>query len=332
MSDAVVFLHDPDREMLHNHSVRLLRDVHGIESVGLELRAFENRNELLAEIAGERRPSLALVDLQQDDRRDLNYRGHRIIETIRYHERLWRDCRPLAFSVHSRTNVLRLVEDHGAYGFIARNVLDTATDVGFAGQLRAQLLRPASGARREAECHVLPHGYVLGDLHVDDRCVVEEIGRVFHRTRDFNKNQWMVLRYAAENVGPNAIATFIHEEFGIDGSGPVEYLQDKLKLRYRTAGRPDLRAAALDLFQRLPHKRHVPDDGLSLKLLPRLRDLQDQPIGLLMKAGYLDEEARQTYFGLSVGIRGWISCDRLVREAEVDRAAGEVDERERGAG
>jgi len=30
--------------------------------------------------------------------------------------------------------------------------------------------------------------------------------------------------------------------------------------------------------------------------------------------------------GLSVGIRGWISCDRLVREAEVDRAAGEVDE------
>jgi len=35
---------------------------------------------------------------------------------------------------------------------------------------------------------------------------------------------------------------------------------------------------------------------------------------------------------LSVGIRGWISCDRLVWEAEVDRAAGEVDERERGAG
>jgi hypothetical protein len=297
-ADAVVFLHDPDPQMLENHCVPLLRQVHGIEVAGLELRPFQNRNELLAAIAAERRPSVALVDLQQDDRRDLNYRGHRIIETIRHHELLWRGCRPFAFSVHARADVLRLVEDHGAYGLIARNALDIGTDVGFPAQLREQLRRPARGPTQAVACQLLPTGHALDDLPVDDARTVEEIGKVFYRARDLNENQWMVLRYAAENVGATAIAAFIHQEFGIDGANPVEYLQTKLKLQYRVAGRPDLRAAALDLFQRLPHKRQMPDDGLSLRLLPRLRDLQDQPMGRLMNAGFLDAEARTTYLNV----------------------------------
>ena len=157
---------------------------------------------------------------------------------------------------------------------------------------------------------------------MDDRAIIEEIGKVFNRTRDLNENQWMVLRYAAENVGPSAIAAFIHEEFGIDGASPVEYLQDKLKLQYRTAGRPDLRAAALDLLQRLPHKRHVPDDGLSLKLLPRLRDLQQQPFGPLMNAGFLDDEARQTYFG----VLGAIDTRALGNNAGADHNRAQIRE------
>src|SRR4051812_22180376 len=144
MPEGVIFIHDPDPGMLHKHSVPLLRE-YRVEEGGLDLRAFENRNELLAAIAAEQRPSLALVDLQHDDWRDLNYSGHRIIETIRYHPSLWQTCRPLAFTVHAVPQVLALVARHGAYGMIAQSKLDAALDVDLCGQLREQLRRPAVG-------------------------------------------------------------------------------------------------------------------------------------------------------------------------------------------
>jgi len=72
--DTVAFVFDVDRAMLENQTLQGL-ERYGLEQAGIELRGFTNRNGLLAAIASETSPSVALVDLQLDDRFDHNWSG-----------------------------------------------------------------------------------------------------------------------------------------------------------------------------------------------------------------------------------------------------------------
>lgn len=293
MPDAVIFVHDRDPDLLFNHCVPLLTGRYALEEHGFEVRANPNRNAFLAEIAAERRQSVALVDLQLDDRRDHNYSGHRIIETIRRHRLLSHACRPLAFTVHAYPRIVTLVEQHGAWGLLARAPLDGMQPADLAGQLHSLLRKPTVGAEAVIPMSILPHGFEVREVLQDQRHLIDAIGKVFSRKRDLNPKQWMVLRYVADKLEDTAIDRFIHEEFGVSGGKIVEELKGKLRLEYKQYG-PDLRQAAQDLFLQFPHKRPVPTDALSLRLLQHLDELQKRDLSRLRREGYLDDAAWQT--------------------------------------
>ena len=88
--------------------------LHGVESVG----RFGNRIDLFEAIAASTEPLVALIDLQSDDKLDNNFSGHRVIETIRRHPVLARRCRPVAYTVHARRDVIDLAHRHGALAVI----------------------------------------------------------------------------------------------------------------------------------------------------------------------------------------------------------------------
>jgi CheY-like chemotaxis protein len=297
-ADTVAFVFDVDRAMLENQTLPGLRH-HGLEEHGIELRPYTNRNTLLAAIAREPRPSVALVDLQLDERFDHNWSGHRIIETIRCHPALRRNCRPLALTIHSRPAIRRLVEAHGGYGIVCRGEIDRGAEFDLAGMLRLQSRRSAWGPEREVTCEVIPNEKALGEIH-DTEAEAKElraVQRIFERTRTLNEKQWMAMRYFAVNLDHISVAQLLEVRFRDlkDGGSVVEGLQKALRPVYRQHG-PDVYRASLDLFEAVPDKRPIPTLELSFNELPRLnwiRDMKAGELAELSRIGFLDEEAEK---------------------------------------
>jgi hypothetical protein len=204
--DAVVFLFDPDEQMLANHSLPLLRDDFMLSDHDLELKPFSNRNDLLSAVAAEQRPSLALIDLQLDDRRDQNWSGHRIIETVRLHPALWRTCRPMAFTVHVNEDICRLLQEHGAWGVVCRRLLEVPAEdrsrLRFPDRIRQVLLLPTVAPDGQQERFwVMPDGAeTLAGDDGGNGLLLRAIARIFNRKADLSRQQWMILRYYADGA------------------------------------------------------------------------------------------------------------------------------------
>jgi hypothetical protein len=296
--DATVtaFVFDVDVAMLENQTLPGLRS-YGLEERGIAVRPFTNRNELLRAIASERRPSVALVDLQLDERFDHNWSGHRIIETIRFHPLLRVNCRPLALTIYARPAIHRLVEAHGGYAIVCRGEIDGSADFDLAGMLRAQARRPAWGPGHDVGCDVIPSTDAIDEMHSAETEAKElrEVQRIFRRRQTLNERQWMALRYFAVPLDGVSIGSLLSLEFHVNGATVIEGLQSALLPAYRTHG-PDLRRAALDLFEALPDRRPVPTLELSFNELPRLswiRDMSGADLRELKKLGFLDTRAEE---------------------------------------
>jgi hypothetical protein len=309
-ADTAAFVFDVDAAMLENQTLPGLRR-YGLDRYGIELVAHTNRNELLAAIAREQRPSVALVDLQLNDRFDHNWSGHRIIETIRCHPMLRRNCRPLALTVHSRPPIARLVEAHGGYGMVCRGEIDRGASFDLAGMLREQSRRGPRGPDDEVAFAVIPDEDALSEMH-DTEAEGKElrvVQRVFDRKRTLNDKQWMALRYLAVPLDSTSVAELLQAHFRDlrDGGSVIELLQRALRPTYRQHG-PDLYRAALDLLQAVPEKRPIPTVELSFDELPRLtwiRDLRSVELEELLRIGYLDEIAQRVLRHVITAPDGW---------------------------
>jgi hypothetical protein len=292
----VAFVFDTDRTMLDSMTLPGLRR-YRLEEQGIELRDFDNRNALLGAIAAEQRPSVALIDLQLDERFDHNWSGHRLIETIRHHPHLRAHCRPLALTIYARPAIRSLVEAHGGYAIVCRGEIDRSADFDLAAQLRAHAARPAWGPDRATTCEVIPDDAALGEVHLAEAESRElsAVQRIFDRRRPLNEKQWMAMRYFAVDLDATSVADLLEVRFPDlrDGGSVVEGLQAALRPTYRQHG-PDLYRAALDLFSALPHRRPIPTLELSFEELPRLtwiRDMRGDRLRELRRVGYRDERA-----------------------------------------
>jgi DNA-binding NarL/FixJ family response regulator len=170
---------------------------------GMELREHSDRNALLASIAAGPPPSLALIDLQADERRDQDYSGHRIIETIRYHPDLASRCQPLAFTVHARDSVVELARTAGAYGLISKEDLelmaDRVAELGLAGQLREILASPALDRTVAAPFRLIPGE--IGRLEDEDEIDARVRRRFRIEPGAYAKRYfWDLVRYLADGI------------------------------------------------------------------------------------------------------------------------------------
>jgi DNA-binding NarL/FixJ family response regulator len=272
---------------------------------GLELREHGDRNSLLASIAAEPGPSLALIDLQADERLDQDYSGHRIIETIRYHPELASRCRPLAFTVHARESVVELARAAGAYGLISKEDLelpeDRVAELDLAGQLRDILAAPALDRTVVAPFRLIPGevGRVEDEDEIDAR-----VRRYFradpgaHSKRYF----WDLVRYLADGIDKASIAHWIAEDYDVSERAVMHDIEEMGRFastRYRTRG-PQLTELSRDLLVDCPSKRRPPTPDVTIRMLHRLaevRHLAHDPE--VVKASWIDAEALQAVRRLS---------------------------------
>jgi hypothetical protein len=280
------------------HATWLL-GIHGLwaPTSGMLLREHSARNALLASIASEPGPSLALIDLQADERLDQDYSGHRIIEIIRYNPELASRCRPLAFTVHARESVAELARTAGAYGLISKEHLevtpDRAAQLDVAGQLREILASPALDRTVSAPFRLIP-----GEIsQVDDADEID--ARVRSRFRAVpgahaKRYFWDVVRYLADGIDKASIARWIAADFDVSESvvtHEIEQMGQFAATRYRTRG-VQLTDLARDLLVDCPSKRPRPTPDLTIRTLHRLaevRHLARDPD--VVTASWVDAEA-----------------------------------------
>jgi hypothetical protein len=284
-----IYLYDEDASDLRTAERQLSR--YGIDQT--LMRSFCNRIDLFEAIDARESVAVALIDLQSDERSDSNYSGHRLIETIRRHDRLRERCAPIAYTVHVRDDVVALACGRGACGLISKTDLDAPAAeragvdlIGFLDELRRRPLPHYAGA---ADCTAerfprFPAGVQLAKerlqaqqarLLADIESVLASIPRIVRRPYF-----WQAIRYFADGTDPASVARWIVADYDAAKQRTVELeldaLRNSLAPRYTVHG-ADMKAFARDLLKRAPHKRRAltPDDMDSLRVLQRVSVLGD---------------------------------------------------------
>jgi hypothetical protein len=278
-----IYLYDEDAGDLRTAERQLER--YGIDQT--LMRSFCNRIDLFEAIEARESVAVALIDLQSDERSDSNYSGHRLIETIRRHDRLRERCVPLAYTVHVRDDVVALAYGHGACGLISKTDLDAPAAeragvdlIGFLDDLRRRPLPHYAGAadctaeqfpRFPAEVRLAKERLQAqrARLLADIESVLSSIPRIVHRPYF-----WQAIRYFADGTDLASVARWIAADYDAAKRTvelELDALRNSLAPRYIVHG-ADMKAFARDLLKLAPHKRRAltPDDVDSLRVLQRV--------------------------------------------------------------
>ncbi|HEY5194265.1 MAG TPA: hypothetical protein VIJ39_10395 [Solirubrobacteraceae bacterium] len=330
-----IYLYDEDPSDVRTARRQLSQ--HGISD---ELMRVEvNRIALCEAIAQSEGALVALIDLQSDDRTDNNYSGHRVIETIRRNPKLARRCRPIAYTVHARPDIIDLARRHGARALISKHDLDVPAEEMPSVNLTAFL----AGQR---QLDVLP----LGDTEVEDFTVFPDTRRakerfesqdltmarafdgILHGTPEMVSRPyfWQAIRYLAEGIDPTSVAHWIHADFSVPErtvEKKMDDLRGYLEPRYLAHG-VAWADFARDLLKAAPQKRLAPSDLDMVRVLQRISALEDLLHDPTIRAeSYLDDRALRAIdrvvdptvgIGRGLGHSGdWAHADDVLRRLAV---------------
>ncbi|HEX4836934.1 MAG TPA: hypothetical protein VFV03_00185 [Solirubrobacteraceae bacterium] len=345
------WIHLYDEDELDLKTARRQLQKHGIADPVTPVDSHVNRIDLFETIASSREALVALIDLQSDERTDNSYSGYRVIETIRRHPLLAARCRPLAYTVHAREDVIELARKHGALALISKHDLDVPIDevarVNLLGYLEEQrLLVPSPFGERAAPEGKLPvfpdsararERFALQDRQLQSalRSVCSGTPRI--ATRPYF---WQTVRSLAEGIDLTSTAHWIQADFDVPARTVENDLDDLRRLlepRYLGHG-PAWVEFARDLLMAAPQRRRAPSDTDMVRCLQRLSEveplLQDAEI---RKASYLDEAALRAIDRVVLAANGgrpglghvgdWVHTDHLLARL----AAVEPDENARKA-
>lgn len=302
----VVFVYDHDARQKRTAISALEHGMGLTADAGYILQFYDNRQDLLEAIAeNPRHDALAFIDLQQHERDDTSYSGHRLIDTIRRHPQLWH-CRPFAFTAYAFPDVIDLVKRHGGYGIVSKHWLNRATSRD-AAELRTELCdildHPARPATDQAG--FLVRGRLAPTAGTDDEDVA--ILEVFRDTPSWTSEPafWACIRHLAiDHVGPRAAAHWLHAAFPEVTARAyekrIEGLASALAPQFRVPV-PSLHRAARRLLELVPQRRAAPDEIVSLKHLGRIEgmagllfadddDADQDPTGMLAQS-WVDDDA-----------------------------------------
>jgi hypothetical protein len=297
-----LYVYDEDAAGLDD-ALWLLGVKHGIgagSTTRFTIREFFNRNALLAAIAADPEPSLALVDLQADDYLDNNYSGHRIIEAIRRHPRLSR-CRPLAFTIHDREDVVRLARDHGALGLVRRAGLEVDADrreaIALEDRLGEIMDVPLVAGRAPGTFALIPDSDDAGAARSDDdddAAAAAILGVFTYRVDDDRPAFWDYIRFFADDIDPQSIKRWTMRDHGLSErvvKDDLNQLGLAARPRFRSRGL-DMAGLARELLRAVPGRRLAPDGKLQLRTLHRFTEaailIDDREV---VDASYIDAEA-----------------------------------------
>jgi CheY-like chemotaxis protein len=279
-----IYLYDEDAGETRTSRRQLLKH----EIADTSLSSFGNRIALFDAIAANQEVVVALIDLQSDDRTDNNYSGHRVIETIRRNPALAVRCRPIAYTVHARDDIIEMAREHGARALISKDDLEVPaaeiSEVNLAGFLAEQRRLEASplgqDAAGEDSFSVFP-GAQRATEHWKNQEL--ELARALEGVMQGSPRIvrrpyfWHVVRYLAEGIGSSSVADWIHTDFLASArtvKNDLDELRGYLEPRYLVHG-VAWAEFARDLLEAAPQKRRAPTDLEMVRVLQRIGALQD---------------------------------------------------------
>jgi CheY-like chemotaxis protein len=298
MSMPWILLYDEDEADIYRSFLQL-RD-HQIATDAISMHG--SRLELFEVIARSEVPIIALVDLQADERNDQNYSGHRIIETICRHPTLEARCRPLAFTVHARPDIVRLALSHGAHAVVSKTDLDVPDDqvpvVGFEHFLHQVL----NDHEKDGQRRVFPSTDQVRERQARDEA---RATLALERLLVCSSNGiiakpffWDMVRYLASGLEPASTAHWVEADNPVVSARTViktlEDLKPLVAYEYRTGSNVEWKQFASDLLELLPQYRPAPSLSDALRVLPRISELGNLLVDKeLQQKGYLDTAASE---------------------------------------
>jgi CheY-like chemotaxis protein len=281
--NPTLLLHDYDPDELTATESLLARD-HTL--AGLEIYATTSRSALLQRISGLDAASrgLALVDLCAEDGHDHEYRGLRIIETIRRHPRLAQRAHPIALTRHARTEILTDLHQAGAVAAIHKRALES-NDTAVVSDGLAHLARtPLTPWEARADVQVFPPQPSLAVIGEDEQSVWRNLFGTLHHS---DLRRQILLGRAAGIPNRELAGKLIVHEGTIEKT--IRDMQDHLAPRYQMGAVPSLLPAAQEFLRRCVQLGPLPADLARLPAPSRIKAwYDDEPI---RRDAWLDPEA-----------------------------------------
>jgi DNA-binding NarL/FixJ family response regulator len=281
--NPILFIHDYDHDELDS-TQRLLE--RGLTVAAWDVRATSSRRLLLDGISKLDRgaKALALVDLCAEDGEDHEYRGLRIIETIRHHPRLSQRVHPVALTRHARPEILMELEQAGAVATIHKRAFE-ASDTGEIAETLTSIstAQPTSWAARST-MRTIPGRDGLAVSGEDELSVWKDM---FGTLRHSNLRRQILLGRAAGTPNADlASAAYVSEK---TVEKHVREMQDHLAPRYQVGTVPTLLPAAHELLCRCVQLGPLSADLTRLPLPRRVKAWFDDPD--IRRDAWIDPEA-----------------------------------------